>query len=235
ELGSSGRTPLIADVSRSKNYSAGNHRYRDYYDSKLLAVDFLRNWVKIVSFVSSSWIRNIARFTRQINYTLPIAARFAQDGSLYVLEYGTAWFNGNPDSGLSRIEYVGPGNRPPSPASTVEAAQGAVPLVTKVSAAKSVDLDGDDISFSWTSEMVGNSSTRKSLGDSETITVNFTEAGSYLVRLTATDTHGSSATAETQLDVGNEPANINIVLDGNSSFYWPGTRSLDYRIEITDK
>src|SRR5690606_39430972 len=65
--------------------------------------------------------------------------------------------------------------------------------------------------------------------------VNFTEAGSYLVRLTATDTHGSSATAETQLDVGNEPANINIVLDGNSSFYWPGTRSLDYRIEITDK
>lgn len=235
EMGSGGRTPLIADLYRSKNYPASNHRYPEYYDGKLFVLDFMRNWVKVVSFDDFGRIQKIEPFAPQINYTLPIAARFAPDGSLYVLEYGTAWFTGNPDSGLSRIEYVGPGNRPPSPAITVETAQGAVPLVTKVSAAKSVDLDGDDISFSWTSEMVGNSSTRKSLGDSETITVNFTEAGSYLVRLTATDTHGSSATAETQLDVGNEPANINIVLDGNSSFYWPGTRSLDYRIEITDK
>ncbi|HTF86311.1 MAG TPA: c-type cytochrome, partial [Cellvibrio sp.] len=37
------------------------------------------------------------------------------------------------------------------------------------------------------------------------------------------------------VDVGNAPADINIELDGNTSFYWPGTRSLGYRIEISDK
>src|SRR5690606_32925341 len=130
---------------------------------------FRSNWVKVVSFDDFGRIQKIEPFAPQINYTLPIAARFAPDGTLYELEYGTAWFEGNPDSGLSRIEYVGPGNRPPSPVIKVETAQGAAPLVTTASAAESIDLDGDAISFSWTSEMVGNSATRKSLGEGETV------------------------------------------------------------------
>ena len=27
------------------------------------------------------------------------------DGKLYLLEYGTGWFQKNPDAGLSRIDY----------------------------------------------------------------------------------------------------------------------------------
>ena len=27
------------------------------------------------------------------------------DGKIYLLEYGTAWFQKNPDAGLSRIDY----------------------------------------------------------------------------------------------------------------------------------
>lgn len=235
EMGSGGRTPLIADVYRSKDYPASTHRYPEYYDGKLFIMDFMRNWAKVVSFDDFGRIQKIEPFAPQINYTLPIAARFSPDGTLYVLEYGTAWFTGNPDSGLSRIEYVGAGNRPPSPVITVETPQGAAPLATTASASRSKDLDGDAITFSWTSELLGNSATRKSLGEGEMVALNFTDAGSYIVRLTATDTHGSSATVETQVDVGNAPADINIVLDGNSSFYWPGTRALDYRIEIMDK
>ena len=235
EVGSGGRTALVADVYRSKDYPAGTNRYPEYYDNKLFILDFMRNWVKVVSFDEVGRIEKIEPFAPQISYTLPIAARFAPDGSLYVLEYGTAWFTGNPDSGLARIEYVGPGNRPPSPVITLDVAQGATPLATTASAAESVDLDGDTLSFNWTSEMVGNSATQQALGDGETVSLNFTDAGSYLVKLTATDSHGSSSTAEAQVDVGNAPAEINIQLDGNTSFYWPGTRSVGYQIDITDK
>jgi hypothetical protein len=28
------------------------------------------------------------------------------DGRLYMLEYGTGWFNKNPDAGLARVDYT---------------------------------------------------------------------------------------------------------------------------------
>ena len=38
---------------------------------------------------------------------------FGPDGALYVLDYGTGWFNGDANSALYRIEYIGGGNRAP--------------------------------------------------------------------------------------------------------------------------
>ena len=38
---------------------------------------------------------------------------FGPDGALYVLDYGTGYFNGDANSALYRIEYIGGGNRAP--------------------------------------------------------------------------------------------------------------------------
>ena len=38
---------------------------------------------------------------------------FGPDGSLYVLDYGTGYFNGDANSALYRFDYVGGGNRAP--------------------------------------------------------------------------------------------------------------------------
>ena len=38
---------------------------------------------------------------------------FGPDGALYVLDYGTGWFNGDANSALYRIEYIAGGNRAP--------------------------------------------------------------------------------------------------------------------------
>lgn len=104
EMGSGGRTAIVADVYRANNYPAAT-RLPSYYDGKLFIVDFMRNWVKVVTFDKNNGVHKIEPFAPQIDYVLPIDARFGPDGALYVLEYGSAWFKENTDAQLSRIAF----------------------------------------------------------------------------------------------------------------------------------
>lgn len=104
EVGSGGRTALVADVYRADQFPAAT-RLPDYYDGKLFIVEFMRNWVKVVTFDENNGVRKIEPFAPQISYVLPIDARFGPDGALYVLEYGSAWFKENTDAQLSRITF----------------------------------------------------------------------------------------------------------------------------------
>ena len=56
---------------------------------------------------------SIEQFMPSYKFSNPIDLEFSPSGDLYMLEYGTAWFQGNPDARLSRIEY-NPGNRAPA-------------------------------------------------------------------------------------------------------------------------
>lgn len=235
ELGSGGRMALVAELYRSKNYPASEHRYPEYYDNKLFILDGMRSWIKAVSFDEFGRVQKIEPFAPQIKHSLSMDARFAPDGTLYVLEYGQAWYVGNPDARLSRIEFVGAGNRPPVAALEIAAPQGAAPLQTTASAATTFDPDGDTLSYRWSTTLVGDSATHKVVGEEESVQLNFTEAGTYLVKLEVTDAHGSSSSAEAQVEVGNEPADVVVQIDGNTSFYWPETSSLKYTIDVSDK
>lgn len=104
EVGSGGRTALVADVYRADKFPAAT-RLPEYYDGKLFIVEFMRNWVKVVTFDENNGVRKIEPFAPQISYVLPIDARFGPDGALYVLEYGSAWFKENTDAQLSRITF----------------------------------------------------------------------------------------------------------------------------------
>lgn len=234
ELGSGGRMALVAELYRSKNFPESQHRYPAYYDNKLFILDGMRSWIKAVSFDDYGRILKIEPFAPQIKYALSMDARFAPDGTLYVLEYGQAWYVGNPDARLSRIEYVGAGNRPPVAALEIDAPQGAAPLQTMASAANTYDPDGDTLSYRWSTTLVGDAATHKVVGEEESVQLNFTDAGVYLVRLEVTDAHGSGSSAEAHVEVGNEPANVVVKVDGNTSFYWPETSSLNYAIDIND-
>jgi len=52
---------------------------------------------------------------------------FGPEGDLYMLEYGTAWFLGNDDARLVKIEFNG-GNRKPQIRMAADKPKGAVPL-----------------------------------------------------------------------------------------------------------
>lgn len=235
ELGKGGRCAIVADVYHGAEHQVGQYRYPDYYNNKLFIVDFMRNWVKAVSYDDVGRIIKIEPFAKNIDYSAPIDARFSPDGSLYVLEYGKAWFKGNPEAGLSRIEFVGSGNRPPIAAIKLNKTQGAVPFSATASAAGSVDLDGDKLSFSWSLKAKAGDAAAKKLGDGEEVDIKIAEAGDYVLTLTATDNQGAAASADAELHLGNEPAQVDIHFAGNQTFYWPGTKSLAYKVVVNDQ
>jgi cytochrome c len=44
-------------------------------------------------------------FMGSTKFSAPIDMEVGPDGKIYVLEYGSGWFQKNPDAGLSRIDY----------------------------------------------------------------------------------------------------------------------------------
>lgn len=234
ELGAGGRSALVADVYRAEDYPASDHRYPAYYNNKLFITDFMRAWVKAVSVDEAGRIQKIEPFAPQIKYSLPIAARFSPDGTLYVLEYGMSWFTGNPDARLSRIEYVGAGNRPPLAAIEVNKPQAGLPAVIQASALGSADPDGDAIRYRWRLACVDNTCPAKELGEGADISLPFDSAGVFSLELQVTDTHGASGSATQELVIGNEPATIELLSEQNQSFFWSHTSSFNYRLKIHD-
>lgn len=232
ELGSGGRMALVADVYHSENYPASQQRYPDYYDGKLFILDFMRTWVKAVTIDDFGRVRKIEPFAPQIDYALPIDARFAPDGTLYVLEYGRSWFAANPDARLARIEYVGAGNRLPEAAITLAAQQGPAPMQIVASGLSSTDPDNNPLTYAWT--LSGDDKSANITGSESEFSAAISEAGIYRLQLEVKDSVGISATTEVQVDVGNAPANIIIAVEGNSSFYWPGSTAIKYAVTIDD-
>ncbi len=235
ELGKGGRCALVADVYHAEEYPASEYRYPAYYNKKLFIVDFMRNWIKAVSFDEFGRIIKIEPFAPQIPYVLPIDSRFAPDGTLYVLEYGSAWFKANADARLSRIEFVGAGNRPPEAKISIDKMQGAAPFKTMVSAQNSVDLDGDKLTYTWSLKPKNVKAEALFLGNSEQQEINITEPGEYKLTLVAKDPLGASASVDNEIQVGNEPAQIDVNIEGNKTFYWPNTKLLKYTVTINDK
>lgn len=235
ELGAGGRTALVADVYRADEYPESTNRYPAYYNNKLFIADFMRAWVKAVTFDDQGRIQKIEPFAPQINYSLPIDARFAPDGTLYVLEYGMSWFTGNPDARLARIEYVGAGNRPPLAVFGVNKTQAGLPAHIQASAAESSDLDGDKITYRWTLTCVANECAPKDLGAERDVHLPFDAAGIFELSLQVTDVHGATATTRQQLKIGNEPATIELLSAQNKSFFWGDTSRFNYQLAIIDQ
>ena len=235
EMGTGGRTALVADVYHSGDYPESVNRYPAYYNNKLFILDFMRAWVKVVSFDTQGRIQKIEPFAPQINYALPIDSRFSPDGTLYVLEYGMSWFTGNPDARLARIEYVGAGNRPPLAEIRLDKTQAGIPTKIAASAKQSTDLDGDKITYAWKMHCAEAGCLKQKLGDGVELTLPFEKAGKYTLELTVTDAHGAKATTAAQLDIGNEPPVIEFASTQNQSFYWPDMAAVDYSISISDK
>ena len=72
----------------------------------------MRHWIMAVTMNPQGDLVSIERFMPSEKFSAPIEMEFGPSGDMYLLEYGTAWFQGNPDARLVRIEYNA-GNRKP--------------------------------------------------------------------------------------------------------------------------
>jgi cytochrome c len=165
-------------------------------------------------------------------FSAPIEMEFALNGDMYLLEYGTTWFQGNPDARLVRIEYNA-GNRKPIVAVAVDRPTGALPMRVQLSSAGTMDLDEDSLRYAWTISRAGGGTVARLTQPNPSYT--FTQPGTYSASLTVTDTHGARSTASVPIAAGNEPANVDIDLAGsNKSFFFPGV-PVRYAVRVTDR
>ena len=158
------------------------------------------------------------------NFSAPIEMEFGPSGDLYMLEYGTAWFQGNDDARLVRIEYNA-GNRKPIVAVAVDRPAGALPMQVKLSSAGTLDLDEDSLRYAWTISRRGGAVVQRLSQQNPSFT--FSRPGTYTASLTVTDSHGANATSAVEIVAGNEPPNVDIdVVGSNNRRQGPKDQSL---------
>ncbi|HTE33013.1 MAG TPA: PKD domain-containing protein, partial [Chryseolinea sp.] len=231
-VGKGGRTAMAGPVYYTKDYKGAARAFPDYYDGKLFIYEWMRGWIIAVTMDKEGNYSSMERFMPNHRFSNPMDMEFAPDGDLYMLEYGTAWFQGNDDARLVRIEYNG-NNRKPLIRMAADKSKGAVPMKVNFTSKGTKDFDRDDMKYSWkiTTE-----------GGEELATLNepdpnytFEKQGSYKAILTVTDAKGEKSESEMELLAGNEPPELTFdITSGNKTFFFPN-QSFDYEVKVSDK
>ncbi len=231
-VGTGGRTALAGPVFHRDDFRGAARPFPQYYDGKLFIYEFMRHWIMAVTMDAKGDLVSIERFMPSVDFAAPIEMEFAPNGDLYMLEYGTAWFQGNPDARLIRIEYNA-GNRKPIVAAAVDRPAGALPLRVQLSSAGTLDLDEDSLRYAWTITRRNGAVVRRLTQPNPSFT--FTRPGTYIASLTVTDAQGAPSTADVHIVAGNEPPNVDLALVGsNTSFFFPGV-PVRYQVRVTDR
>ena len=231
-VGSGGRAAEAGPVFYRDDFRGAPRAFPQYYDGKLFIYEFMRHWIMAVTMDKNGDFVSMERFMPNSQFAAPIEMEFAPSGDMYILEYGTRWFQGNDDARLVRVEYNG-GNRKPIVAASVDKPSGALPMRVKLSSAGTVDLDEDSLSYVWTISRKGGAQVARLRSANPAYT--FTKPGTYTASLTTTDTHGASATTNVEIVAGNEPPNVNVALvNSNKTFFFPGV-PVRYSTSVTDR
>ncbi|CAH0996113.1 hypothetical protein EMA8858_02243 [Emticicia aquatica] len=229
-VGSSGRSATGGPVFRKSDFPNGKRVFPDYYEGKWLIVEFMRGWIMSVTMDENGDYKSMERFMPNTDFGSAIDMDFAPDGDLYVLEYGSAWFRGNENARLVKVEYNG-GNRMPKVVAKADNMTGSVPMKVNLTSKGTVDPDGDKLSYLW--EVKGK--TGKKVFKTENASVLFDKAGIYDITLTVKDGKGEENSESFEIKVGNEPPAVAFnIKKGNKTFYFPN-KPIDYEVSVSDK
>ncbi len=168
-----------------------------------------------------------------MTFIRPIDLQFDVNGSLYVIEYGETW-GVNKDAQLVRVDYVR-GNRAPTALAKASGNIGREPLKVSLSAAGSMDKDGDKLTYQWKSIRTGSAQqTQRVLATSEVAEVEFTEPGSYTVELEVRDAAGAKSVMSLPVIVGNARPEVEFVSPKDGEFYDPDA-PIQYQVVVRDQ
>jgi cytochrome c len=229
-VGASGRSATGGPVFHAADFPMGKRVFPNYYEGKWLIVEFMRGWIMAVTMDENGNYKSMERFMPHTDFGSAIDMDFAPDGDLYVLEYGTAWFKGNDNAKLVKVEYNA-GNRMPKVVAIADNLSGAAPLKVNLTSKGTEDPDGDKISYVW--EIVGKN--YKKIVRTANSTLTFDKPGNYDVTLTVKDNKGEENSESLQIKVGNEPPKVALnIKKGNKTFYFPN-KTIEYDVAVSDK
>ncbi|MBK7938359.1 MAG: ThuA domain-containing protein [Lewinellaceae bacterium] len=231
-VGTGGRNAMAGPVFYRSDFAGAARAWPAYFDKKLVIYDWMRGWMMAVTMNAAGDFQEMEPIMPSHKFSNPMDMQFASDGDLYMLEYGTGWFQGNDDARLVRIEYNA-GNRKPVVAAAADKKAGSVPLTVQFSADGTKDYDGDKLTYSWAiSPKKGG---KKQVFNTEKPAYTFKKKGEYVAVLTVSDDKGSSVSQTIDIVAGNEPPVLDFDLaGGNKTFFFPGGK-INYEVRVTDK
>ena len=232
-VGSSGRSAVGGPIFHKDNFKNAKRPWPSYFEDKWLITDFMRGWIMAVSMDKDGSYKSMEQVLPNENFSSVIDMQFSPEGDLYLLEYGTAWFQGNANSALVRIKYNG-GNRKPDVEASADKTAGAVPFKVNLSSKGTIDYDQydkDALKYEW--KISGNGIDKTLTEQNANVTLD--KPGTYTATLTVTDTKGEKNSKSLQLIAGNEQPSITVnILKGNKTFFFPDEQ-LNYSIDVSDK
>ena len=228
QVGTGGRNAMAGPTYYSDLYPNGGG-LPAYYDGKVIIYDWMRGWMKAVSLYEDGTYNKMEPFAPDVKVNNLIDMEMGPDGRLYLLEYGSGWFQQNDDSGLGYVEFNG-GNRPPViDHLIVDKTSGKLPL-TVTAQVEAYDREKDAMTYHWD---LGNGTKMETTVPE--ITHSFDEAGEYNISVEVKDTGGELAQSQlVSVTAGNTRPEVSIDLSGgNSSFFLKGV-PIDYKVNVTD-
>ena len=222
-----GRNAMAGPVYYSENFKAKQDAFPDYFDSKVIIYEWMRNWIRLLTLDENGNIMDIEPFMDGTEFNNIMDMSFGPDGKLYMLEYGTKWFSKNMDARLVRIDY-NRGNRAPVAKLKANKVSGAVPFTVSFSASETNDPDGDKLNYEL---VIGENVQTATTGE---FNFTFDKPGVYRPKLNVSDGNDGKANVELTIVAGNEPPSVSISVEGNQSYYFPNG-SRNYHIEVSDK
>ncbi|WP_420810689.1 ThuA domain-containing protein, partial [Jiangella asiatica] len=228
EFGTGSESPMGGPVYRYDPDLESATKFPEYYDGQFFAYEFGRQWIKNIGVAEDGTPLSIEPFSDFMTNTQLMDLEFGPQGSLYVLDYGTGFFNGDENSALYRIDYV-KGTRSPSAVATATPTSGLAPLTVEFSAAGSDDPDpGDVVTYAWDFDGDG---TVDSTDPEASHT--YTENGEYTATLTVTDQSGLEGVATAHIVVGNTAPVVEFVQPPNGGMFTFG-EAVSFEVSVTD-
>ncbi|MEU7187211.1 PQQ-dependent sugar dehydrogenase [Streptomyces sp. NPDC045369] len=222
EFGTGSESPMAGPVYRYDAASTSQIKFPQAYDGNFFAGEFGRRWIKRIEQAADGTGRTINAFPWKGTQVMDMA--FGPDGALYVLDYGTGYFNGDENSALYRIENATGGHSPVAEAKA-DRTSGQAPLRAKFTAS-ATDADGDALTYTWD---FGDGTTSQQQNPAHTYRKN----GTYTATVTAEDPGGRTGTASVYLTVGNTAPKVTLRLPGDGQLFTFGDK-VPFEVEVTD-
>ncbi len=226
-IGKGGRNAMAGPVYYYDDFAESKVKFPRYYDGKFFAYEWMRDWIHPVTMNKEGDFMNMEEFMPNSKFSHPMDMQFANDGSLYVLEYGQNWFAQNDDARLVRITFNA-GNRVPLAVVSANKKVGAAPLKVSFSSDGTMDYDGDELSYEWN---FGKGLPKSKLPNP---TFTYIKPGIYNAMLKVTDKVGNTASSNVEIKVGNEVPTVAVAVKGNKTFYWD-KQPIEYEVNVSDK
>lgn len=230
-LGAGGCNPMSGPVYYKDMFSTASRAFPKYYDGKHFIYEWMRGWIMAVSFDKNGKYSSMERFMPSYKFSNPMDMEFADNGDLYMLEYGSGWFTANDDARLIRIEYNG-GNRKPQLAMAANQMGGSVPFNLKLTSKGTVDADNDLLTYSW--KITSKEGFNKVITTSDA-NLTLTKMGTYKVTLTVNDGKGGINSQSMEITAGNEPPMLSLEMPTSNKTFYVANKSFPYEIKVKDK